>query len=153
MSNKVYKKEIVKINLSETFMVRSKCKYCAEQPSIYYYVKNPLLWQDPSRIKEIFAFIKKYVHRMCSDFYLMEDPSSFYHISFFGFKTSFSGYNPKLHKTRTPWAFYKQETEITEFLTCECGRTSWAFTDKTAKYRPEIVLRKARYRYPQKFDF
>ena len=153
MSNKVFKSEIVKINLSETFMVRSRCKLCGDFPSIYYYVKNPLLWSDPHKVKEIFSFIKKYVHRMCSDFYLMENPSNFYYVGYFGFKVSFKGYNPKLHHTRTPWSYYKQETEITEFLTCECGRTAWAFSDKTVKFRPEIIFKRARYKYPNKFVF
>ena len=153
ISVKIYKSEIVKVNLSETFMVRSRCNSCGELPSMYYYFKNPLLFDDPNEVKLLFTFIRKYISRMCDDFYLIESPSSFHHMSFFGFRAAFKGYNPKLHRTRTPWFNYKQELEITEFLTCECGKTSWAFSDKTVKSRPEIVLKKARYKYPKKFEF
>jgi hypothetical protein len=150
---KTYKSEIVRVNLSETFMVRSRCKSCGELPSMYYYFKNPVLFDDVNEVRHIFGFIKKYISRMCDDFYLIENPSSFKHMSYFGFRLNFKGYNPKLHKTRTPWVQYKQELEITEFLTCECGKTSWAFSDKTIKLRPEIIFKKARYKYPKKFDF
>jgi hypothetical protein len=152
MKNRIYKPEIIKVNLSETFMTRSRCKECSRFPSIYYYVKNPILWYDPAKTKETFAFIKKYVNRMCSDFYLVEEPKSFTTTNYFSFSTGFKAYRPKLHKSRNPWD-YNPIVEVTEFLTCECGGTTWAFADKTVKHRPEIVLRKARYRYPRKFDF
>jgi hypothetical protein len=148
-----YKSETIKVSLSETFMVRSRCKHCGELPSVYFYFKNPILFEDVNEVKHVFNFIRKYINRMCEDFYLMENPSNFIHMSFFGFKLNFKGFNPKLHKTRTPWFNYKQELEITEFLGCECGKTSWAFSDKTTRRRPEIVLRKSRYKYPKKFDF
>lgn len=150
---KTHKSEIVRVNLSETFMVRSRCKLCGKLPSMYYYFKNPILFDDVNEVKYLFGFIRKYISRMCDDFYLIESPSSFIHMSFFGFKLNFKGYNPKLHKTRTPWIRYKQDLEITEFLTCECGKTSWAFSDKTVKLRPEIILKRARYKYPKRFDF
>jgi hypothetical protein len=150
---KIHKSEIVKVNLSETFMVRSRCTSCGELPSMYYYFKNPILFDDVNEIRYLFTFIRKYVNRMCNDFYLIDRPGDFIRMGFFGFRLNFKGYNPKLHRTRTPWARYKQDLEITEFLTCECGKTSWAFSDKTVKLRPEIILKKARYKYPKNFDF
>lgn len=150
---KKYKSETIKVNVSETFMVRSRCKSCGELPSSYYYYKNPILFEDVSDVKELFGFIRKYISRLCDDFYLADSPTNFVHMSFFGFKLNFKGYNPKLHRTRTPFIQHKQELEITEFLTCKCGKTSWAFSDKTVRQRPEIILRKGRYRYPKKFDF
>jgi hypothetical protein len=147
-----YKPEIVKVNLSETFMVRSRCKECGKFPSIYYYVKNPPLSIGPTKMKETFSFIKKYVSRMCSDFYLMDSPKSFHTINYFGFQTHFKSYRPKLMKTRSPWN-YQPNPEMVEFLTCECGGTTWAFAAKTNRFRAEIIFRKARYKYPQKFEF
>lgn len=150
---KTHKSEVVRVNLSETFMVRSRCNSCGELPTIYYYFKNPILFEDIHDTRYLFDFLKKYIHRMCLDFYLMESPSHFTYMSIFGFTPTSKGYNPKLHRTRTPWIKHKQELEITEFLSCKCGKTSWAFSDKTVKLRPEIILKKARYKYPKKFDF
>lgn len=150
---KPYKSEIVGVNLSETFMVRSRCKSCGELPSMYYYFKNPIFFEDVHEIRYMFDFLKKYINRMCADFYLIESPTDFVHMSNFCFRLQTKGYNPKIHKTHSFLHNYKSICEITEFLTCECGKTSWAFSDKTAKFRPEIILKKSRYKYPKKFDF
>lgn len=137
---------MVKISLSETFIVRSRCKYCKDFPSIYYHYQSPILWQDPNSSRDLFAFVKKQVSRLCSDIYFEYSPKEFYHIGLFEFKVNFKGYNPRFHKSNSPM-------EISALLTCKCSKTFWAFPDKIENSRPEVVFKRSRYKYPNKFGF
>lgn len=149
MKNKSNSTDIVRINLSTPFVVRSRCKKCAKYPSVYYYTRNPVMWFNPNRIRAQFVFIRKFVSRMCNDLYLLEDPKNFHNANYFSFPSSFKGYRPRLHRTKGSSAIF----DIVEYLTCECGGSVWAFSDKSIRSRPEIVFRKGRYKYPQKFEF
>lgn len=146
---RTYKPEIVRVNLSTPFLVRSRCKFCAGLPTHYYYIRNATMWYNPRKPIDHFKQMTKYVKRMCSDHYLMEEPKYFVEMASFSHPVSYKGYRPRLHRTRGSSA----TQDVVEFLMCDCGRSSWAFSDKAVKYRPEIVARKARYRFPQKFEF
>ena len=149
MNNKISDPEIVRINLSTPFTVRTRCTKCAKNPSIYYYIRNPVMWFNPNKIRAQFSFVRKFVSRMCSDLYLNEDPKDFHTSNYLGFSTSFKSYRPRLHRTRGS----KAVSDIVEYLACDCGGSVWAFSDKAVRGRAEIVFRKGRYKYPQKFSF
>lgn len=90
----------------------------------------------------------KFIRRMCQDFYWEEDPKEFTGTTAFNWYHSSKGYSPTLHAKRG----FNFHNNITEFLTCGCGRTGWAFNQKMAATRDDIANRKARYKYPKKFD-
>jgi len=144
-----YKSEVIKVNLSTPFLVRSRCKGCGKYPTIYYYARNPVMWNNPRKILEQFSFYSKFFKRACSDFYLDDNPSSFTSMHYFEYQVPFKNFNPKLHRTRGAHPVFN----YTEFVTCECGGSIWAFTDKSIKSRMEIISRKARVNLPQKFNF
>lgn len=146
---RTYKPDIIRVRLSTPFLVRTKCKFCNGLPTIYYYVQNPSLWFDPRRVTDQLEFVKKYVKRMGSSHYLYDDPKYFTGEATFGHQVTYKGYRPKLHRTRG----VSPHLDIIEHLTCECGRANWAFTEKSVQNRPEIMARKARHRFPQKFEF
>jgi len=146
---RLYKQQIIRVNLSTPFIVKSRCKKCKSNPSIYYYIRNKHLSIDPRSGLKIFESIKKYYKRMCADHYMMISPKYFTDLGSFSHSVNYKGFLPKLHRARG----VNIGSNITEFLMCECGATSWAFTDKAAMARPEIVNRKARNKYPQKFEF
>jgi len=139
--------EFVKINASITFPIRTKCKSCMNGPKFYYIQKMPALWFDPNQIKRNFDRLKKSFKSMNQDFYLMESPKFFTGISPFNFTPRFNHYNPTLHAKNGVL-----NNNILEFLACECGFTTWAFSRKSTQNRPEITKRKAPYSYPHKFD-
>lgn len=145
-----FKLELKRVNLSSVFVTRARCKMCSRYPSIYYWTRLPVLWFDPRRVVKIHDQCKKYWTRMCSDFYLNDSPSSFDKIAYFSFNLRDAGgsYNPKLHYTKGVHPVFRE----VEFLTCKCGNTAWAFDDNQARYRMEIVSRKARYKYPYRFS-
>jgi hypothetical protein len=56
-------------------------------------------------------------------------------------------YKPNMHLHRK----IKAEN-VLEFLSCPCGESVWAFSQEYINDRPEIKHRKARYKYPRKFE-
>lgn len=147
MSHSKY--EVVKINLSTPFVVRSRCKVCGNYPSIYYYIRNPVIWNDPRRMQEYFSFYYKHIKRLCSNYYLNDSPTSFTSANFLSEEIPFRSFKPKLHHTRGFPSVYN----YTEFITCKCGGSVWAYTDKSIRSRLEISMRKSRSIFPQKFNF
>jgi hypothetical protein len=98
---------------------------------------------------EIFDVIKPYIKRLSSDHYLWDDPKFFASTTTFEFPATYNKYRPKLHRTRGA----KPTFDVVEFLTCDCARTNWAFSEKAVENRREINQRKARYRFPHKFEY
>lgn len=149
MNNRVYKPEVIRVRLSSPFLARTKCKYCGGAPSIYFYVKNATLWVNPRKMVELFDVIRPYIRRMGADHYLWDDPKYFTSISTFEFPLTLNKYRPRIHRTRGA----KSTADVVEFLTCDCARSNWAFSDKAVENRREINQRKARYRFPHKFEY
>lgn len=148
-SYRTYNPEFITVRLSTPFLARSKCKFCDGAPLIYYYVRNPTLWYNPRRVTNQLQMVKKYVKRLGMNHFMFDDPKYFTETAIFGHTPSYKGYNPKLHRTRGANPTF----DIIEFLTCECGLATWAFTEKAVKHRPEIMNRKSRHNFPHKFEF
>jgi hypothetical protein len=149
-----HKPEIIRVSLSTPFLVRSRCKGCGGHPNIYYWIRNPSISLDPRKgisehLEAVIRYMSRYSTRVISDFYLEEKPSSFTKINLFNYNFGPKSFNPRAHKNRgTNMTF-----EVVEYLTCECGKSAWAFTDKIIKNKPEIFNRKSRFTFPNKFDF
>lgn len=139
----------VQVNLSSSFVARSRCKFCATGPTHYVISKLSTKWYDHSMIKARFAAYVKRLKRMNYDFYLSVNPKVFHSTSFLTHTVFYKGYDPALHKNRgiPPAANYM------EYLACGCGRTQWGFAQKSSAGRPEIALRKSRYKYPSSFNY
>ena len=138
----------VRINLSTTFIIRTKCKFCATGPVHYFTGKNSIKWFDPHNAKKNHKFYFKFMKRMNYDFYLDETPKNYTSMSPFTHTPTYKGYYPSLHKKRGVSAI----NDFVEYLCCDCGRSKWVFSQKSAKQRPEIVNRKAKNSYPIKFE-
>jgi hypothetical protein len=145
----VYKPETNYIKLSTPFLVKSRCKFCRGLPMHYYYIKSRGLYQDPSKLVQWFQDVSKHFKRMCTEHYFLSEPRYCGGMANFSQTPFYKGYNPTLHRTRG----VSNSSEMSEFLMCECGGTSWAFRNKAVKNRPEIVNRKSRKNFPQKFEF
>lgn len=144
-----YKKEINKVSLSSSFMARCRCSRCSGVPNIYYYIHNTTPYPDPKTLQNVFAIISKRARRMGSDHYLTDSPKEYTSLSEFSQGTGFKRYDPKIHYTRgLNLGFY-----VTEYLMCDCGHTMLAFTQKSAKGRPEITMRKSHKNFPKRFVY
>lgn len=143
-----YKKNYIKINLSSTFLARSICKGCGELPDTYYWINQPSLWINPGSSHAVFSWYKKFSKKINGFWYKEHEPRYFYSIKDFSFNWIEKGYKPSLHQH----VGISQENNIIEYLTCPCGSTVWAFSQKSVENRMEIKNRKARYKYPKRFE-
>lgn len=141
-------KKPFKLKLSNPVLVRTRCKFCQENPSIYFRITNSRLFLDVNKSNNLLKWIKIHFNRMCADYYLIEQPSSFHTMSTFGFSPNFKSYNPSLHHK----VGVDSKRDCIDCLTCDCGRTCWYFNQESSLNRAEIVNRKSHKEYPQKFN-
>lgn len=145
----MYKQEIIRVNISSSFMIRARCKNCGNGPDYYYAVGQPFKWVDV-RSNLIFSkTTQEWVIRMVSNWYLPYTPRYFHKLGDFTFELNGKSYSPLFHRTRG--ANVGQNNRAVEFVGCSCGATVWAFNQKSVVKRPEITNRKSRYKYPKKF--
>lgn len=142
---KPFKSKRITLNISSTFLIRSRCKSCSTIPNIYWYVRNTTLVLDPRIVMDSFAFWSNFSKSFNSSYYLFDDPKNSTNISQFKYKL-YKAYRPRLHRTIGA----NPQFDIVEFLMCSCGKSNWAFSEKAIVNR-EIIHHKARYIYPKKF--
>jgi hypothetical protein len=147
----MYKPEIIRVNISSTFICRSKCLECGEGPSEYFHIRSPSLSKDVSLDIKFSAHFRDFIKRMSNDWYLEGDPKYFRDIKEFSFILEDKQYRPTLHRTRG--SDIKLRDNVIEIAICDCGATTWAFNQKSTKKRPEITNRKGKYFYPKKFEY
>ena len=135
--------EIVKVNFSSSFLARARCSACGQGPAHYYFSRNPISWYDPINIKKMFEFIKLNFNRLSNEDYRIDDFIFSARTSFFNHSVNYKGYKPRLHRTKG----VDPSSDVVEFLICNCGKTAWAFAERSIKNRPEIINRKSRYHY------
>lgn len=145
------KQEVVRINISSTFLTRARCKDCGKGPDFYYASMQPFKWKEIKHFLIYSKFSKRWVKRMVSNWYQEFSPRYFHDLGDFSFALEAKGFNPALHKSRGIDVLDRDN--VVEYVGCECGATVWAFNEKSTKRRPEITNRKGRYKYPQKFAF
>lgn len=143
-----YKPTTITIRISSSFMSRARCKYCKGKPVAYFGMYKPNSWGDVTGYRE-FTGDKFWIQRFCPSWYKHYQPREFDDIYEFSFRLQYKNYCPLLHRTRG--AEVSSRNNIIDCLSCECGKTVWAFNQESTRRRPEITNRKGRYDYPQKF--
>src|SRR5579885_3673696 len=133
-----HKVEVIQVNLSSSFMVRTKCAICGQEPTVYYYNNKPHLWKDHRSPGRLFDSWKKWLKRLCMDWYMDSEPRYFHDNSNFSHTVDYKGFNPKLHHARG----IDVDSNIIEYITCWSGCTVWAFSGKANSKRREITQRK-----------
>jgi len=149
--------QINEVNISSTFLPRCRCKHCGGGPEFYYATGNRPTFKDAHIQIQLSGYYRKYIKRMCRDFYLWEEPSSFRDTHDFKFRLD-KQYSPILHRTvgaaqSIPFESYMKRQNVTDVLCCICGDTTWVYNVKSSKGKPEIINRKGRYNYPSKFEY
>lgn len=134
-------KNKVKVNISSTFPARTRCKYCLGLPTKYYYIRNPNCWISPKFNMDLNLWLKHNLKRISKDFYVYSDPNTVKSFNIFNHKLSYKGFRIRLHKNKGIHPFM----DYMEILRCPCHKTSWAFYQKSAAYRPDIINKKGKY--------
>ena len=139
---------VVRVNLSSTFVIRCKCRYCGEGPDEYYCVNHMAYDLDPRSSQAVYVWFKKYVKQLIGFWYKKHQPSVFTNMRAFNIRWAEQSYKPTLHQH----VGIQPYDTVTEYLSCPCGKSVWAFSQRQGDRRMEIRNRKARYKYPKKFD-
>jgi hypothetical protein len=145
------KQEVIRINISSTFLAKARCKECGKGPDYYYASMQPFKWEKVKYFILYSKFSQKWVKRMASDWYQAFQPRYFRKLGDFSFALEGKSYDPILHRVKG--ANIRDKDNIVEYVGCSCGATVWSFNDKSTNKRPEITNRKGRYKYPQKFVY
>lgn len=144
------KSEVVKINISESFMARARCKECGKGPDYYYGVMKPFMWKEVKYFL-IFSEISKKWFARNNNWFKEYQPRNFNKLGDFSRTLDEKSYNPIVHRSKG--ADISDRYNIVEYVGCGCGATVWAFNNISVQKRPEITNRKGRYKYPQKFSY
>lgn len=143
------KLEIIKIKLSSTFVCKANCKYCGNKPQYYSYVRDKFLFKDQGYTKSIYLDVVKSIQRLSSDWIYYGDPGIYTRMSDLTFKPNQTKYNPRTHSSHKNNPMYS----ILEFLSCECGKTSWCFNQKASVKKMEISNRKSKNFHKNTFTY
>lgn len=144
-----YKPKTVGISLSSSFMAKARCRYCGERPTHYFGMYKQNYWDDVSHYRSFTPRNWRWVRRMCSSWYKGYEPKEFNSVFDFTFRLDYKNYRVTLHRARG--VDISMRDNIIDCVTCECGRTVWAFNQSSTKKRPEVANRKGKYAYPQRF--
>ena len=147
----MYKPEVIRINISSSFMTRARCKNCGKGPDYYYAVGQPIKWVDAHDFVMFSRTLKSWITKIISSWYLAFSPRYFQKLGDFSIEIDDKSYSPLFHRTRG--ANVGRHKRMVEFIGCPCGATVWAFNEKSVVKRPEITNRKGRYKYPQRFVY
>ena|ERR1700722_4479733 len=122
----------VKLKCAQTFLFKSRCKFCRSGPIHMYFIMNKYIDEKN------FSFFRKYYSDTANsppifpDEYYVESS-----VEMRNFKPSFMfDFNSiYLRKITPPNSKYEQEKDrFTSILECKCGRTTWAYTDSRRKH-------------------
>ena len=134
------KKDIKNIK-SFTSKFRSVCKFCASPPTNYFNSKSLFNFLSP-RDRDIFwntLFKKNFRYFQSEGFYKAYfEPSSYIDTFSLRYSHRYKSLPTRFHKNLN----HNNSTFITEFFSCSCGRTTWAFNRSVFDSRPDITCRK-----------
>lgn len=146
----MYKPELIRVNISSTFLARTRCVECGKGPTMYYVTHKPYVWKNVRHFIASSKLSRAWIKRFTSDWYMQSSPKFINKIPDFSFALDDKQYRPTLFRTRGE---VKHFDNVVELIGCECSATMWAFNQKSTQNRPEITNRKGRYSYPQKFEY
>lgn len=120
------------VSFSSSFAFKSRCKFCAGLPKIYFYGKETPISKEIKKIN----YSKQKINEFWYD---KMQPINFTKTNLFSFNAFYKNYNPSAHKNRLNNNFKC----FNEILLCECNKTAWIFTKKGNVEKIEVFHRKA----------
>lgn len=130
-----------KITVPSVFFNRARCKSCFSKPYYYFYIRGSFNYFDHRDCIERFEYVKTaIIKRMSSNHYLKYNVKDITSTRMFNHVVSYKGILSKLYKNKN-----NPNVDYAECFVCKCNQTAWYFSNKTAKVRPEILNRKAKF--------
>jgi hypothetical protein len=142
--SKDFSGEVVRLRVSTPILSRVRCNKCGKLPSIYYSIYLGLAGRNPRR-KIAMSY---HSFRMGGKILPRDKPKSLVYMSDLSQSTKYKSWNPKWHHFRGDAPLAEYDLDLVEYITCKCGKSSWAFSELGIQHRPEILNKKARSYYP-----
>lgn len=144
-----YKPVLTKVSLSTPILTKNVCCKCVKGPSWYYFIREMDAYKHPHDLLKMYEWIQSKTKRFSLDFYSSDSPKHFTSIQNFNYQVLNKSFSCRAHKNKVG-----TNSNVAEFLSCECGSTVWALsTEAFNKFKPEITNRKSHKTFPQKFVF
>lgn len=132
------KKYLVKVPLSCTSLIKSRCKYCKSVP-IYTFIKvNCIPFKDFYNNKQSYSMYRKHINNFICYDYKHTSPSLYNKINIFSYNFLFNRINIRHNKN---YGWNMNYSNIIDNLTCSCGKTVWLF-NKTNGLSNEFISQK-----------
>jgi hypothetical protein len=125
------------ISCSETFIFKSRCKFCKSGPRyIYYYLTKLVSTNSIYKIKQFYEDINPTIK--ADDFYTeLSIKNRNFRPSFM-----FDSNSASLRKLPVPNMKYQQnEDKVGTIMECDCGKTTWAFIKSNRQHIKNRKLR------------
>jgi|ERR1700722_5349613 len=126
------KQSIIKLKCAQTFVFKSRCKFCKSGPKYIFFLLNRFLDE-----KNIVAILKYYsdnfqLPHVINDNHYIESSiknRAFRPSYMFDFNTTY------FRKITPPNSKYEaNKDKFTSILECECAATTWSFVDSRRKH-------------------
>jgi len=127
--------------LSIAVKSRTVCKFCLSYPTNYYYSKNAFNYKSPRDTDLFYKNVCKNTTRFHKELLPLDayfSPSSYKDTYSFRYKLNYKSFAVRQHKN----IYHNNHTYLTEYLSCKCGKSYWAFNRSLIDGRPDIVCRK-----------
>lgn len=139
----------IRVSVSASFPVRSRCGRCGNK-YFHYWENLPFYCHEPRTAFLVAEWYKSFIKHINNDWYLSHQPREFHLVNdTFSFEYPGRAYKPKLHHTRG----VDTTRHKVDIISCDCGACVWLFAQTTTEDRVEIVNRKGKYGYPRKYSF
>jgi hypothetical protein len=129
------------VNISSSFLYRTRCKFCSSGPSLYFAVCKGIYTREPARDKNAWNDPSIF-----NDWYIASEPRAHTNANNFAFNSDMS-FNATMHRTRDSGGH-----DMINVAVCECGKTEWRFTGKLSSQKPAIVNRRGKYTYSKSIE-
>lgn len=136
----------LKISLSNTIIMKARCKKCGERPNTLYSLRTAEITKDIKGYSLGSDKRKSYTKKMNSKWYLNFNPSEFVNFDMLRFSLSsiMSSYKSFPHRVNKNVPAFVSE----EVLTCPCSRSVWMWTDLGWQFMPDHKNRRSHKSYP-----
>lgn len=142
--------DLFQASLSCTSLLKSRCKFCGSRPTFYYYSLKTPSYYDIDDSKAIQARIQKFIKEIIEFWYMIESPSSFRSIQSFSHDIYYNKYDPRSHKT---YGYHPKVSNTIDHLSCDCGKTTWAFNQTSGAKNPIIKQKRIKPEYKKKIIY
>jgi hypothetical protein len=137
------------VNLSCSFLERTRCKFCGELPYFYYCLRSKTYSKEAFIPFNKMRWLTKRNYKINNDDYIINEPRDFTNIAILSYSVPYMSYFVSPHRIKN----IKSNYDYIEYVACPCGKSRWAFCFDFCNHKLEVINRKCRNKHYKKFDW